>query len=190
MSNLNTHSTNNVVYYIGVKGDDHVKIGTTKNLTARLKSLSTARADGDRLVVLATEPGTYDLEQKRHAQFAGSRVHGEWFTLTPELQEHIDRLALRVNPAYIRGYDEGYQTALADKVTSQAVDCDMCGSDQPLIDTRDKDGYDDWTCRECFRSDASIEGYQFGHQHGQQVGYELAMGIRPATADSEIWGKA
>jgi len=119
----------NVVYYIGVEGDDHVKIGTTKNLAARLRSLSTARADGDRLTVLATEPGTYDLEQRRHAQFADTRAHGEWFKLSPALQDHIDRLALRMNPAYAQGYDEGYQTALGDRAVVALIKCRSCGEE-------------------------------------------------------------
>jgi len=56
-----------VVYYIRLHGD-RIKIGTTANMTLRLTSLRVRRD-----AVLATEPGSYDLERARHQQFADLR---------------------------------------------------------------------------------------------------------------------
>lgn len=71
-----------VVYYI--RFGDRIKIGTTQNLSSRLASLP-----HDEL--LAVERGDRDLEQERHKQFGQYRItrRGEWFTLGPELLEHI-----------------------------------------------------------------------------------------------------
>ncbi|WP_422744315.1 GIY-YIG nuclease family protein [Micromonospora sp. WMMD754] len=73
-----------VVYYVRIR--DHVKIGTTVNLRARMNSL-----DPDE--VLATEPGGVDLERKRHRQFAHLRARRkEYFEAAPELMAHIDAI--------------------------------------------------------------------------------------------------
>jgi len=56
-----------VVYYIRLSAD-RIKIGTTVNLKLRLTNLHIRRD-----AVLATEPGSYDLERARHQQFADLR---------------------------------------------------------------------------------------------------------------------
>jgi hypothetical protein len=56
-----------VVYYIQLSAD-RIKIGTTTNMTMRLTGLHIRRD-----AVLATEPGSYDLERARHQQFADLR---------------------------------------------------------------------------------------------------------------------
>ena len=56
-----------VVYYIRLSAD-RIKIGTTTNMTMRLSGLRVRRD-----AVLATEPGSYDLERARHQQFADLR---------------------------------------------------------------------------------------------------------------------
>jgi len=56
-----------VVYYMRLPGD-RIKIGTTTNMTMRLTGLRVRRD-----AVLATEPGSYDLERMRHKQFADLR---------------------------------------------------------------------------------------------------------------------
>lgn len=68
------------VYYIAF--GDRIKIGVTTNLINRLDGIPWDE-------VLTVEPGYRELEQKRHRQFRGSRVHGEWFTRSPDLLEHI-----------------------------------------------------------------------------------------------------
>lgn len=81
-----------VVYYI--KFCCRVKIGTTAMLEARLAELPHD-------ALLATEPGDRTLEQKRHKQFADSRITGEWFTYTPALEAHVlaVRKGLATDPA-------------------------------------------------------------------------------------------
>lgn len=72
-----------VVYYVRI--GEHVKIGTTTNLKARL---STLRVDPD--AVLATEPGGYELERQRHREFATERIgRRENFTPSRRLVHHI-----------------------------------------------------------------------------------------------------
>lgn len=176
----------NVVYYIGVKGDGHVKIGTTKNLQARLRSLATARADGNLLMVLATEPGTYELEQKRHAQFAESRAHGEWFKLTPALQQHIDELAARTSPAYSLGYDEGYQTALGDRGVITLITCEICGDDRATPSGHVDDEEHEPFCAACdMQGQIDAEMVDICHRLVRAYGYDKAIeiaGILPGGA--------
>lgn len=75
-----------VVYYIRV--GDQVKIGTTTNLRERMIAL---RVDGSDL--LATEPGGYDVERRRHHEFADERYgRRENFALSDRLAAHIERL--------------------------------------------------------------------------------------------------
>jgi hypothetical protein len=69
-----------VVYYL--RFADRVKIGTTSNLERRLCAIPHDE-------VLATEPGSFNLERRRHLQFADDRLMGEWFALSPALQHHI-----------------------------------------------------------------------------------------------------
>jgi hypothetical protein len=78
-----------VVYYMGCPDKQLVKIGTSSNLRRRWKSL---RAVHPRLVLLATEPGRYAEETRRHHQFRSllASTHSrEWFRKAPVLMEHI-----------------------------------------------------------------------------------------------------
>lgn len=75
----------NVVYYL--RWADRIKIGTTAELRTRLRSIYHDE-------VLAVEQGSSQLEADRHKQFAASRYprYKEWFTITPDLVEHINAL--------------------------------------------------------------------------------------------------
>lgn len=74
-----------VVYYIQV--GDVIKIGTSGNLRQRILSYPMNRR------LLATEPGSYELESKRHAQFrALSQFGKEWFAPGEDLMRHINDL--------------------------------------------------------------------------------------------------
>lgn len=79
-----------VVYY--VRFGDRVKIGTTKNLQDRLAFIPHDE-------VLATEPGGVYVERRRHAQFKHLRARvgrsREWFSLAPELTDHIAAVRAR-----------------------------------------------------------------------------------------------
>lgn len=72
------------VYYL--QFGDRIKIGTTTNLTQRLRDIP-----HDKL--LATEPGNETMERRRHRQFAALRITGEWFRAERELLAHIAGLA-------------------------------------------------------------------------------------------------
>lgn len=77
-----------VVYYIRI--GDHVKIGTSINVSDRLRSFYL-----DESALLATEPGGYDLEKQRHREFADERVstNRELFNPSRRLLAHIEELA-------------------------------------------------------------------------------------------------
>ncbi|MAM53554.1 GIY-YIG nuclease family protein [Microbacterium sp. UBA3394] len=68
------------VYYL--RFADRVKIGTTVDLIKRLRTLPHDE-------VLAVEPGSYELERERHAQFEHLRIiaRREWFSLDNSLTE-------------------------------------------------------------------------------------------------------
>lgn len=76
-----------VVYYVRL-GENHIKIGTTGRLADRMAELRVA----NRANLLAAEPGTYDVEKKRHRQFALLRYQRrkEDFAESPRLLQHID----------------------------------------------------------------------------------------------------
>lgn len=75
------------VYYLMV-GPATVKIGTTANLPQRLGAMRT-----DVQYVVAIERGGFEVERKRHRQFAAERVgRREDFILSDPLKAHIDSL--------------------------------------------------------------------------------------------------
>ncbi|MGH3094582.1 MAG: hypothetical protein ACRDMV_01110 [Streptosporangiales bacterium] len=74
-----------IVYYL--RFGDRVKIGTTTNRKVRFESIP-----HDEL--LATEAGGREVEQKRHRQFKGLYVLGEWFRYEQPLRDHIAGLAV------------------------------------------------------------------------------------------------
>ena len=80
----------NVVYYVTWRNSEFVKIGTTQNITKRLRSLSKHK---EHPILMATEPGGYYLEKKRHRQFSHLRQGAsELFRYTDQLGEHIKSL--------------------------------------------------------------------------------------------------
>ncbi len=86
-----------VVYYLGNPESQLVKIGTSTNLRHRIATL---RIERPQLVLLATEPGTYPTERKRHHQFRHLREwmptgEREWFRKVPLLMDHIGQIRLR-----------------------------------------------------------------------------------------------
>lgn len=80
-----------VVYYIGRRDTTGIKIGVTQNLHKRVRALG---LPGRPVRVLATEPGGYYLERKRHRQFSSLRAPGtEWFRESDYLLEHIKNVS-------------------------------------------------------------------------------------------------
>ncbi|MBM9622242.1 GIY-YIG nuclease family protein [Streptomyces zhihengii] len=68
-----------VVYVLGLKGMDPVKIGVSRNLPERIRSLQTGAPA--QLEILWTTPGGQSLETRLHSAFQRYRTHGEWFNL-------------------------------------------------------------------------------------------------------------
>lgn len=89
------------VYFIGARSLARVKIGQTQGSPhERMRALQTGSPE--RLEVLAMVHGGPSLEAELHERFAASRVHGEWFDRTPEL----DAFLLGIRLANPRAADE------------------------------------------------------------------------------------
>lgn len=71
------------VYFIQQGTDGPIKIGHTKNVDRRLRSLSTGSPVA--LHVLALTPGGEREERALHRRFDSLRMQGEWFAPAPEL---------------------------------------------------------------------------------------------------------
>ena len=70
-----------VVYYL--QFGDRIKIGTTTNIGSRMHSVPWEQ-------ILLMEPGSYEVEKKRHKQFRASHVTLEWFAPSADLMDFID----------------------------------------------------------------------------------------------------
>lgn len=75
-----------VVYFIQAP-DGLIKIGTSTNVQARLKSLQTAHGRG--IELLGVVPGGREVERSFHANWSACRVQGEWFKPTSQMLEWI-----------------------------------------------------------------------------------------------------
>ena len=88
------------VYFIVCNETARCKIGFTKgDPQKRLRSLQTG-SPGE-LVMLVKQPGTPTTEAKLHERFAPSRVRGEWFDLTDELQAYMVRVVWGMAEIYL-----------------------------------------------------------------------------------------
>lgn len=87
------------VYYIAIRGA--IKIGFTTNMRTRMIDLLPD-------AVLATEPGDRELEAQRHRQFAHLRAPfgREYFSVHPDLLEHIESVLLEHGPPKKTGYSD------------------------------------------------------------------------------------
>lgn len=76
-----------VVYYLRMDG--MIKIGTTGNLKHRIAAYPPYAQ------LLVTEPGSHELETRRHREFNEYLLSGkEWFAFGDRLRIHIERLQL------------------------------------------------------------------------------------------------
>jgi len=78
------------VYFIQATGTGLIKIGYSRDVTARLSDLQNMSPEP--LELLLTINGDYELEGRLHAQFVEARRHGEWFEPTDDLLRLIERL--------------------------------------------------------------------------------------------------
>lgn len=77
------------VYFIG-SDDGPVKIGMSREPEARCREMNVGAPTDYR--VLATTPGSVELERAYHERFGFAHLRGEWFERRPEIQAEIDRL--------------------------------------------------------------------------------------------------
>ncbi|MGY8681265.1 GIY-YIG nuclease family protein [Bradyrhizobium sp. UFLA05-153] len=80
-------SSGPLVYLISTDNPEFVKIGFTKSLEGRLRSLRTASHVEP--TVHLTIPGTVSLERELHRRFEAARYNREWFRLTEEIKTFI-----------------------------------------------------------------------------------------------------
>jgi hypothetical protein len=78
------------VYFVQGEGGGPIKIGSATNIQQRLRDLQIGSPV--LLTLLHGVQGDYDLEYALHERFANDRLHGEWFTPSPELLAYIEGL--------------------------------------------------------------------------------------------------
>lgn len=77
------------VYFIQVGVDGPVKIGLSRNVKGRMRSLQTAHPQ--RLTLLGAVDGDAELEAALHAKLAAHRLSGEWFAPHPDVMAEVPR---------------------------------------------------------------------------------------------------
>lgn len=83
-------------YIYVVQNGQLVKIGQTVNVRSRLKALRTS--NGGQITLLVAIEGHDIIEKAIHHHFRHLREEGEWFRITPELMNFVDRLKAGRNP--------------------------------------------------------------------------------------------
>ncbi|WP_060888669.1 hypothetical protein [Streptomyces scabiei] len=99
-----------VVYYM--RFGNLIKIGTTGQLYTRVRRLKPDK-------LLAAEPGSYDLEAKRHREFARFRAEGEHFYPAPPLLQHIRRVQAQYKPRVPKRSAKAGSTPVVAKLGEQ-----------------------------------------------------------------------
>lgn len=84
------------VYFIECAG--RIKIGYSRDVTHRIRELSTAAAHD--LILLHTIPGNVEFERAIHRRLKTHRVRGEWFHDSPDLRAEIAKI-VELGPAAI-----------------------------------------------------------------------------------------
>jgi hypothetical protein len=84
------------VYYVHAPETGLVKIGFARDALNRFTKMQVDSPT--RLILLAVEDGSAELENARHREFAVYRVRGEWFRLEGALADHVAALPPFVRP--------------------------------------------------------------------------------------------
>jgi hypothetical protein len=87
------------VYFVASDDLQRVKIGKTRDLDGRVCDLR--RSGPWPLLLVADVAGYTVIESVLHTRFATSRIHGEWFVTSPELEAVIADIQ-RVGRAWSR----------------------------------------------------------------------------------------
>lgn len=75
------------IYFVLCCSSCRIKIGISSDPRKRRDEMQTG--SGGLLKLLGWTTGTVDDERAYHTRFASSRHHGEWFTASPDLLEHM-----------------------------------------------------------------------------------------------------
>ena len=76
------------VYFIRREGDGAIKIGWTGSVHGtRMGGLQVGSVEV--LTLVATIPGSQEVERQWHSRFAYANIRGEWFKPVPELLDAI-----------------------------------------------------------------------------------------------------
>ena len=76
-----------MIYFVQHGEGGAIKIGTARNVRARIDAIQTSAPV--RLRLLAVIDGGVREERELHDRFRKDRIHGEWFHPSPPLIEHI-----------------------------------------------------------------------------------------------------
>ena len=74
-----------------IRCDDRIKIGRSRNVSQRLRDLTTQSGRPD-YVLIGIVKGAGSYENALHRQFASQRICGEWFQASDELEKIIASL--------------------------------------------------------------------------------------------------
>ncbi len=85
-----------VVYFIAAPKYNRVKIGYTTNVYRRFHTIKTSSPEHLRLI--AVEPGQAADEAAYHKRFNAHRLSGEWFELSPEIEDEVRSIRARMDP--------------------------------------------------------------------------------------------
>ena len=91
-SGMDPNERGTVIYFIQSEHGGPIKIGQTEDMAKRLVGLQTSRPD--KLIVLASAPGTIRDERDLHLRFSRIRDKGEWFHATEELTEFVKAVSI------------------------------------------------------------------------------------------------
>lgn len=86
------HPRSGYCYFVGSREAGIVKIGFSRNLAERVNRLK-SNSGPYRLELLAKVVGGSERERHYHCKFETFRFSGEWFHLSPEIEEEISRLS-------------------------------------------------------------------------------------------------
>jgi hypothetical protein len=81
---------NAVVYVLRGANDGLVKIGTTTDLSGRLRAIRSMSAVP--IELLCVFPGDASVEKQAHMKFREHRRHGEWFQPAPDLMAWVEQM--------------------------------------------------------------------------------------------------
>ena len=78
------------VYFVQESGVGAIKIGTARNVGARVSNMAVGTPH--LLTVLVVISGNREVERSLHSRFRHARIRGEWFRPVPELLAYIASL--------------------------------------------------------------------------------------------------